>query len=68
MASYMDAVEGKHTDGCEQGIAMTKEDLIDQVIDQMLEDIQNGDFTAIQELLITVPETNLKSFLSEGPY
>jgi hypothetical protein len=68
MASYMDAVEGKHTDGREQGIAMSKEDLIDLVIDQMLKDIENGDFTAIQELLITVPETNLKSFLSEGPY
>jgi len=47
---------------------MLKEDLIDLVIEQMLEDIQNGDFTAIQELLLTVPETNLKSFLSEGPY
>lgn len=47
---------------------MTKEELVDLVIDQMLKDINDGDFTAIQELLITVPETNLKSFLSEGPY
>lgn len=47
---------------------MTKEELIDLVIDQMLKDIQNGDYTAIQELLLTVSETNLKSFLSEGPY
>lgn len=46
---------------------MTKEDLIDLVIDQMLEDIQNGDFTAIQELLLTVPDNTLKSFLSEVP-
>ena len=47
---------------------MTKEELIDLVIDQMLKDIQDSDYTAIQELLLTVPETNLKSFLSEGPY
>ena len=47
---------------------MPKEELIDLVLDQMLVDIQNGDFTAIQELLLAVPEANLKSFLSEGPY
>ena len=47
---------------------MTQEELIDAVIDQMLVDIQNDDFTAIQELLLTVPENNLKSFLSEVPY
>ena len=47
---------------------MSKEELIDAVIDQMLVDIQNGDFTAIHELLSTVSETNLKSFLSEVPY
>jgi hypothetical protein len=47
---------------------MSKEDLIDLVIDQMMEDIQNGDFTAIQELLLAVPDNTLKSFLSEGPY
>lgn len=46
---------------------MNKEDLIDLVIDQMLEDIQNGDFTAIQELLLAVPDNTLKSFLSEVP-
>jgi hypothetical protein len=68
MASYMDAVEGKHTDGREQWLGMTREELIDLVLDQMLADIQSGDFTAIQELLLAVPETNLKSFLSEGPY
>lgn len=47
---------------------MSKEELIDAVIEQMLVDIQNGDFTAIQELLLTVPDNNLKSFLSEVPY
>lgn len=44
------------------------QDLIDLVLDQMLADIQAGDFTAIQELLLAVPEANLKAFLSEGPY
>jgi len=46
---------------------MPKEELVDQVIDQMLEDIRTGDFTAIQELLLTVPDNTLKSFLSEVP-
>jgi hypothetical protein len=44
------------------------QDLIDLVLDQIVQDVQNKDFTAIQELLNFVPETNLKSFLSEGPY
>ena len=47
---------------------MTKEDLIDLVIDQIIQDVNSGDYTAIHELLLLVPETNLKSFLSEGPY
>ena len=47
---------------------MTREEIVDLVIAQMLEDIQNGDFTAIQELLLAVPDNTLKSFLSEGPY
>ena len=44
------------------------QDLIDLVLDQIVQDVQNKDFTAIVELLNFVPETNLKSFLSEGPY
>lgn len=44
------------------------QDLIDLVLDQIVQDVQNKDFTAIVELLSFVPETNLKSFLSEGPY
>jgi hypothetical protein len=47
---------------------MTREELIDLVLDQIVQDVQNKDFTAIQELLCYVPETNLKSFLSEVPY
>ena len=47
---------------------MNREDLIDLVLDQIVQDVGNKDFTAIEELLNFVPETNLKSFLSEGPY
>ena len=42
--------------------------LIDLVLDQIVQDVQNKDFTAIVELLNFVPENNLKSFLSEIPY
>jgi hypothetical protein len=44
------------------------QDLIDLVLDQIVQDVQNKDFTAIVELLSFVPENNLKSFLSEIPY
>jgi hypothetical protein len=47
---------------------MTRDELIELVLDQIVQDVGNKDFTAIQELLNFVPETNLKSFLSEGPY
>jgi hypothetical protein len=47
---------------------MTRQELVDLVLDQIVQDVQNKDFTAIEELLHFVPETNLKSFLSEGPY
>jgi hypothetical protein len=33
MASYMDAVEGKHTDGREQGIAMTRDEMVEYLVD-----------------------------------
>jgi hypothetical protein len=46
---------------------MTKEELIDQVIDQMLKDIHGGVFAPIRELLLTVPDNILESFLSEVP-
>ena len=44
------------------------QDLIDLVIEQIIQDVKNADYIAIQELLCYVPEANLKSFLSEGPY
>jgi hypothetical protein len=47
---------------------MTREELVELVLLQIEQDVGNKDFTAIEELLNFVPETNLKSFLSEGPY
>ena len=47
---------------------MTREELMELVLLQLEQDVGNKDFTAIEELLSFVPETNLKSFLSEGPY
>lgn len=43
-------------------------DLIDQVISQIVQDIENRDYTAIEELLKFVPEKNLIAFLPEGVY
>lgn len=45
---------------------MTKAQLIDMVIKQIMRDIDNHDQTAIAELLSYVPEHYLKGFLSEG--
>jgi hypothetical protein len=47
---------------------MTRQELVDLVLAQIEQDVANKDFTAIEELLHFVPEMNLKSFLSEGPY
>jgi len=47
---------------------MTRDELIELVLDQIVQDVDNKDFTAIEELLAFVPESKLKAFLSEGPY
>jgi len=39
--------------------------LIDSVVDQIIRDIEIGDQTAIEELLKSCPEENLRGFLSE---
>jgi len=39
--------------------------LIDSVVDQMIRDIEMGDQTAIEELLKSVPEDDLRAFQSE---
>jgi len=45
---------------------MVNRTLIDQVIDQIRLDCLNGDYTAIEELLRSVPEDNLIAYLPEG--
>ena len=40
-------------------------DLMDMVLDQIVEDINRGDLTAIVELLSDIPEDKLRAFLSE---
>jgi hypothetical protein len=44
---------------------MIEQKLIDQVLEQMLQDILNGDLTAIQELIKFIPEINLIAYLPE---
>lgn len=44
---------------------MTDKKLIDHAIEQIARDIQQGDYTAIEELLTYVPEEYLKGFLSD---
>ena len=39
--------------------------LIDSVVDQIIKDLDMGDQTAIEELLMSVPENNLRGFLSD---
>ena len=41
------------------------EALIDAVLDQIINDVQDGDLTALQELIRLIPEANLKAFLPE---
>jgi len=41
------------------------QDLIDRVLIQIQEDIENGDVTAIEEMLYHVPIVYLEAFLSE---
>jgi hypothetical protein len=46
---------------------MTRQELVELVLEQIAQDVKNADYTAIEELLHFVPESNLKSFLSEVP-
>jgi hypothetical protein len=39
--------------------------LIDQVLEQMLQDILNADFTAIEELIKNIPDEVLIAYLPE---
>lgn len=40
-------------------------ELVDRVLDQIVEDVRNGDLTAIQELLIYCEVNALKQYLPE---
>jgi hypothetical protein len=42
-----------------------KEQLVERVITQIIEDVDNGDTTAIHEMFNTVHETVLEGFLPE---
>ena len=44
---------------------MTKEELIDAVLTQILKDVHDGDLTAIEELLTFVPIENLIGYIPE---
>ena len=42
-----------------------RQDLIDQVLEQIVKDVNIGDVTAIEELIKFVPDNRLIAFLSE---
>ena len=44
---------------------MNKQELVDKVIEQIKNDIEMQDYTAIDEMLSLVDETILTNFLSE---
>jgi len=44
---------------------MTKQKLMDQVLQQIIKDIEKGDITAIEELIKNISEKRLKAFLPE---
>jgi len=46
---------------------LARGDLHDEVLNQIAEDLQGGDLTAIEELLKFVPRENLLAYLSEEP-
>lgn len=43
----------------------SREQLLDRVFDQVQEDMRNGDFTAIEELLSNLPDDVLQAYLPE---
>jgi len=44
---------------------LKNKDLIDAVIEQILKDVEDGDTTAVWELLSFIPKDNLLQFLPE---
>ena len=46
---------------------MNRQQLIDQVLEQIVRDVESNDLTAIEELLDPLNDKWLKGFLSEDP-
>ena len=44
---------------------MTDQTLIDSVVEQVIKDVAQGDLTALEELLRSVPLASLQGYLSE---
>ena len=42
------------------------QELIDRVLDQIVKDIEEGDLSALEELLKFLPESALTAYLPEG--
>jgi len=51
--------------GFETKRAVALSDLIDRVLDQIAVDLEGGDLTAVEELLKSVPRSNLIAYLPE---
>ena len=45
---------------------VNKMELIDNVLDQIQRDVENGDFDAVIELLYNIPTEKLEGYLPEG--
>lgn len=45
--------------------AVAQSDLIDRVLDQIVQDLEDGHLTALEELLKFVPRENLIAYLPE---
>ena len=44
---------------------LDRENLIDEVLDEIVRDVENGDLTAIEEMLRSVPTKVLEGYLPE---
>ena len=47
---------------------LDRENLIDAVLDEIVRDVDNGDLTAIEEMLKSVPTKVLEGYLPEPDY
>jgi len=47
---------------------LDRENLVDAVLDQIVEDVNKGDVTAVEEMLKSVPTKALEAYLPEPDY